>query len=60
MSRSGRVHAAADILADREPDRIDPDKRRPLIMSFQQLYGFTSGKFHGSEFANIPEPAYRA
>lgn len=55
-----KVHAAMDILADGEPDRIDPDKWRPLIMSFQQFYGLAPGKVHGSELAKIPEAAYRA
>jgi flavin reductase (DIM6/NTAB) family NADH-FMN oxidoreductase RutF len=56
----GKVHAATDILADGEADRIDPDKWRPLIMSFQQFYGLAADKVHGSELAKIPEAAYRA
>ena len=55
-----KVHAATEILADGEPDRIDSDKWRPLIMSFQQFYGLTVEKAHGSELAKIPEAAYRA
>ena len=55
-----KVHASTDILADGEPDRIDPDKWRPLIMSFQHFYGLASGKVHRSELAKIPEAAYRA
>jgi flavin reductase (DIM6/NTAB) family NADH-FMN oxidoreductase RutF len=55
-----KVHTATDILADGEPDRIDPDKWRPLIMSFQHFYGLTPEKVHGSELAKIPEVAYRA
>jgi flavin reductase (DIM6/NTAB) family NADH-FMN oxidoreductase RutF len=55
-----KVHATTDILADGEPDRIDPDKWRPLIFSFQQFYGLTPNKVHGSELAKIPEAAYRA
>jgi flavin reductase (DIM6/NTAB) family NADH-FMN oxidoreductase RutF len=55
-----KVHASTDILADGEPDRIDPDKWRPLIFSFQQFYGLTPNKVHGSELAKIPEAAYRA
>jgi len=54
-----KVHAAADILADGEPDRIDPDKWRPLIMSFQRFYGLAPEQVHGSELAKIPEAAYR-
>jgi flavin reductase (DIM6/NTAB) family NADH-FMN oxidoreductase RutF len=54
-----KVHAASEILMDGEPDRIDPDKWRPLIMSFQHFYGLAPGKVHGSELAKIPEAAYR-
>jgi flavin reductase (DIM6/NTAB) family NADH-FMN oxidoreductase RutF len=54
-----KVHAATEILMDGETDRIDPDKWRPLIMSFQQFYGLGSGRVHGSELAKIPEAAYR-
>jgi flavin reductase (DIM6/NTAB) family NADH-FMN oxidoreductase RutF len=55
-----KVHAATDILADGESDRIDPDKWRPLIFSFQHFYGLAPGKVHPSELAKIPEAAYRA
>lgn len=55
-----KVHASTGILMDGEPDRIDPDKWRPLIMSFQHFYGLAPDKVHGSELAKIPEAAYRA
>jgi flavin reductase (DIM6/NTAB) family NADH-FMN oxidoreductase RutF len=55
-----KVHAATEILVDGEADRIDPDKWRPLIMSFQHFYGLAPEKVHGSELAKIPEAAYRA
>jgi flavin reductase (DIM6/NTAB) family NADH-FMN oxidoreductase RutF len=54
-----KVHADTSILADGEADRIDPDKWRPLIFSFQHFYGLTDAKVHGSELAKIPEAAYR-
>jgi hypothetical protein len=38
----------------------NPDKWRPLIMSFQQFYGLAPGTVHRSELAKIPEAAYRA
>ena len=53
-----RVHAHDDILA--EPDRIDPDAWRPLIMSFQHFYGLTEERLRPSSLARIPEAAYRA
>ncbi|WP_291687463.1 flavin reductase family protein [Bradyrhizobium sp.] len=54
-----RVHARPGILMDGQPDRIDPDKWRPLIMSFQQFYGLTPHKLQHSELGQIPESAYR-
>jgi len=53
-----KVHATTDILADGEPDRIDPGTRRPLIFSFQQFHGLAPGEVHQSERAKIPEAAY--
>lgn len=53
-----RVHADSSLLVPGEPDRIDPDKWRPLIMSFQHLYGLTPRLQH-STLATIPESAYR-
>jgi len=47
------------ILVKGERDRIDPDKWRPLIMSFQQFYGLAPGKLHESTLAKIPESLYR-
>jgi flavin reductase (DIM6/NTAB) family NADH-FMN oxidoreductase RutF len=55
-----KVHASTEILSDGEPDQIDPDKWRPLIMSFQRFYGLAAEQVHGSELAKIPEAAYRA
>jgi flavin reductase (DIM6/NTAB) family NADH-FMN oxidoreductase RutF len=53
-----RVHADGSLLVPGEPDRIDPDKWRPLIMSFQQFYGLTP-RLQQSTLATIPESAYR-
>jgi len=53
-----RVHAEESILADGFPNRIDPDKWRPLIMSFQQFYGLGS-KLQESTLAQVPEELYR-
>ncbi|WP_330232825.1 flavin reductase family protein [Nocardia sp. NBC_00508] len=39
-------------------DRIDPDAWRPLIMSFQQLYGLGE-RAHPSTLAQVPERLYR-
>ena len=48
-----------DIMMDHAPDRIDPDKWRPLIMSFQQFYGLTQEKLQHSELGQIPEAMYK-
>jgi flavin reductase (DIM6/NTAB) family NADH-FMN oxidoreductase RutF len=53
-----RVHVDETILMSGESDRIDPDKWRPLIMSFQQFYGL-GANVHESVLGTIPESAYR-
>lgn len=53
-----RVHARPDILVDGDTNRIDPDKWRPLIMSFQKFYGLTE-EVHPSTLAEISEDTYR-
>ena len=40
-ARIRRVHLSASILVKGDCNRIDPDKWRPLIMSFQHFYGLT-------------------
>jgi flavin reductase (DIM6/NTAB) family NADH-FMN oxidoreductase RutF len=55
-----RVHAVPDILMTGDPDRIDPDKWRPLIMSFQEFYGLSTEKLHPSTLGLIPERLYRS
>jgi hypothetical protein len=43
---------------DGQPDRADPGKWRPLIMSFRHFYGLGS-KLHNTTLAQIPEAQYR-
>ncbi len=57
--RVTRVHAHPQIMMDGEASRIDPDKWRPLIMSFQQFYGLTPARLQHSELGQIPETAYK-
>jgi flavin reductase (DIM6/NTAB) family NADH-FMN oxidoreductase RutF len=57
--RITRDHAVPKIMMDGHPNRVDPDKWRPLIMSFQQFYGLASGKLQRSELGQIPETQYR-
>jgi flavin reductase (DIM6/NTAB) family NADH-FMN oxidoreductase RutF len=56
--RIQRVMLAPEILFDGNPSRIDPDKWRPLIMSFQHFYGLGE-RVHDSRLASIPETLYR-
>jgi flavin reductase (DIM6/NTAB) family NADH-FMN oxidoreductase RutF len=58
--RIQRVHVEEALLIDEDSNRIDPDKWRPLIMSFQKFYGLDAGQLHVSTLAQIPETAYRS
>ena len=57
--RVQRVHVDESLLMNGEPNRIDPDKWRPLIMSFQQFYGL-GPQLQASTLAKIPESMYRS
>jgi flavin reductase (DIM6/NTAB) family NADH-FMN oxidoreductase RutF len=57
--RITRVHAHSDIMMSGAPNRIDPDKWRPLILSFQEFYGLTTERLQRSELGQIPEAMYR-
>jgi flavin reductase (DIM6/NTAB) family NADH-FMN oxidoreductase RutF len=58
-TRVRRVHLDDEILMPDQPNRIDPDRWRPLIMSFQQFYGLTPNQLQPSGLATIPESEYR-
>ena len=53
-----RLHVDEAVLLDGDADRIDPDKWRPLIMSFQQFYGLEPERLHPSRLGEIPERLY--
>jgi flavin reductase (DIM6/NTAB) family NADH-FMN oxidoreductase RutF len=55
--RVQRVHLEESILMDNDSNRVDPDKWRPLIMSFQEFYGLGE-KVHYSTLGEIPEEMY--
>lgn len=57
--RIQRVHVESDLLMAGHTDRIDPDKWRPLIMSFQRFYGLGPELQH-SALSSIPEASYRS
>lgn len=53
-----RVHVAEEIRMPGTENRIDPERWRPLIMSFGEFFGL-GGKLRPSTLATIPEEAYR-
>ncbi|KAF2007033.1 hypothetical protein P154DRAFT_597488 [Amniculicola lignicola CBS 123094] len=53
-----RTHVHEEIRMEGYGNRIDPDRWRPLIMSFQELYGL-GGKVVVSRLAEIGEEGYR-
>ena len=55
-----RVHVVDRLRMPGHPNRIDPDRWRPLIMSFQQFYGLRDAKVTESVLGRIPEEMYRA
>jgi hypothetical protein len=52
-----RVHVHEGITVADQPDRIDPEKWRPLIISFRQIFGLGSA-LHPSKFGDIPEETF--
>lgn len=54
-----RTHVHEEIRMEGFENRVDPDKWRPMIMSFQQLYGLAPRKIAESVLGRIPEEAYR-
>lgn len=59
-TRIQRVHIDEALLLPGEPNRVDPDKWMPLIMSFQKFYGLGQGQIHPSALGSIPERLYRS
>lgn len=53
-----RAHVETGILLDGHKDRVDPNRWRPLIMSFCRFYGLGEEVF-ASTLAEIPESSYR-
>lgn len=58
--RIQRVFVESHILADGDPNRIDPDRWRPLIMSFQKFFGLADEQARLSRLSQIPESSYRS
>jgi flavin reductase (DIM6/NTAB) family NADH-FMN oxidoreductase RutF len=53
-----RVHIEESILMHGYKNKIDPNKWRPLVMSFQKFYGL-GDELHYSALAEIPEELYK-
>ncbi|ULT23539.1 flavin reductase family protein [Sphingobacterium sp. E70] len=53
-----RIFLDKSIIMDNHPNRVDPDKWKPLIMSFQEFYTL-GDKVHESTLAQIPENLYK-
>src|SRR5262245_8212281 len=58
--RIQRVHLARSITKNGDRNRVDPDKWRPLIMSFAKFYGLAPGQLLNSTLAQVPEHLYRS
>ena len=54
-----RVHLEESIMMDGYDNRVDPDKWKPLIMSFQKFYGL-GDQVQNSKLAEIPEYLYHS
>ncbi|OBT42014.1 hypothetical protein VE00_06636 [Pseudogymnoascus sp. WSF 3629] len=54
-----RTHVHKEIRMEGSKNRIDPDKWRPMIMSFQELYGLKGKVVAESVLARIGEEEYR-
>ena len=54
-----RVHVEEDLLLAGKANHVDPDKWKPLIMSFARFYGLADGQVVPSTLADIPEELYR-
>jgi flavin reductase (DIM6/NTAB) family NADH-FMN oxidoreductase RutF len=52
-----RVHVDEQLLVDGEPNRIDPERWHPLLMSFRQFYG-RGERLGPSRLAQSPESRY--
>lgn len=54
-----RTHVHEYLRMEGHPNRIDPDVWRPMIMSFQNLYGLKNGRPAKSTLADVEEELYR-
>ena len=57
-ARVVRAHVEESLVVEGKVNHIDPDRWRPLMMSFGQFYGLTE-RVGASILATIPEETYR-
>ena len=57
--RIQRIILDPSILVEGDPNRIDPDKWRPLIMSFQKFFGLADRQAYDSRLSQVSEALYR-
>lgn len=55
-----RVHIADHLRMPGHLNRVDPDRWRPLIMSFQEFFGLRDAKVAESVLGRVSEEKYRA
>ena len=53
-----RVHVEESLLVAGAPNRIDPNKWNPLIMSFREFFGLWPEKLRESRLASFPESVF--
>ncbi|UKZ96261.1 uncharacterized protein TrAFT101_011061 [Trichoderma asperellum] len=54
-----RTHILDQLRMPGHPNRINPDRLRPIFMCFQEFYGFRDGKVAESALGKIDEEKYR-
>lgn len=54
-----RIYIRDELRMEGYPNRVDPDKWKPLFMSFQHFYGLRDGKLDESVLGRVPEEIYR-
>jgi hypothetical protein len=54
-----RVYLDHTIIMKGSNNRVNPDKWKPLIMSFQKFYGL-GDQVHSSKLSTIPEVLYHS
>jgi len=58
--RITRVHIDQTLLMDGQPNRVNSEKWKPLIMSFSKLYGLAPSQVLHSKLGEIDEAKYRS